>query len=108
MFVTDVVVAPPTIYLDYVRQKLKSHIGVAAQNCYKAEKGAFTGETRYLYAVIKNNFIQYFTLNNHYCNSWSTQNKLAILPAKSRRYLCIICYLIFIGQTENYKSLKYC
>ncbi|XP_046448382.1 triosephosphate isomerase-like [Daphnia pulex] len=31
-------------YLDYVRQKLPASIGVAAQNCYKVAKGAFTGE----------------------------------------------------------------
>lgn len=41
---TEVVVSPPAIYLDYARQKLDSKIGVAAQNCYKAEKGAFTGD----------------------------------------------------------------
>eukprot|EP00918_Siedleckia_nematoides_P097741 GHVU01214094.1.p1 GENE.GHVU01214094.1~~GHVU01214094.1.p1 ORF type:complete len:272 (+),score=34.47 GHVU01214094.1:68-817(+) len=41
---TEVVVSPPTIYIDYVRQKLDKQIGVAAQNCYKAEKGAFTGD----------------------------------------------------------------
>lgn len=41
---TEVVVAVPSPYLDYVRQKLPQNIGVAAQNCYKAEKGAFTGE----------------------------------------------------------------
>jgi len=41
---TDVVVAPPSIYLDYVRQKLNTKFGVAAQNCCKVEKGAFTGE----------------------------------------------------------------
>lgn len=41
---TEVVCGPPTIYLDYVRQKLDQKIGVAAQNCYKVEKGAFTGE----------------------------------------------------------------
>ncbi|XP_033764310.1 triosephosphate isomerase A-like [Pecten maximus] len=41
---TEVVVSPPTIYLDYARQKLNSNIGVAAQNCYKAESGAFTGD----------------------------------------------------------------
>lgn len=42
---TEVVVAPPAVYLAYVREKLNPQIGVAAQNCYKAEKGAFTGET---------------------------------------------------------------
>jgi len=42
---TDVVVAVPACYLDYARQRLPETIGVAAQNCYKAPKGAFTGET---------------------------------------------------------------
>ena len=41
----EVVVGCPAIYMDYVRSKLPAVIGVAAQNCYKAEKGAFTGET---------------------------------------------------------------
>lgn len=41
---TEVVVSPPAIYMDYVRSKLNKQIGVAAQNCYKAEKGAFTGD----------------------------------------------------------------
>jgi len=41
---TEVVVSPPTCYLEYVRSKLDQRIGVAAQNCYKAEKGAFTGD----------------------------------------------------------------
>ncbi|XP_031794121.1 triosephosphate isomerase isoform X1 [Sarcophilus harrisii] len=41
---TEVVCAPPSIYLDFVRQKLDQKICVAAQNCYKVAKGAFTGE----------------------------------------------------------------
>ena len=40
----DVVVAVPSPYLDYVRQKLPASIGVAGQNCHKVAKGAFTGE----------------------------------------------------------------
>ncbi len=40
----EVVVAVPSPYLDYCRKQLPSSIGVAAQNCYKAAKGAFTGE----------------------------------------------------------------
>jgi triosephosphate isomerase len=40
----EVVVGVPAIYLDYCRKNLKANVGVAAQNCYKAEKGAFTGE----------------------------------------------------------------
>lgn len=34
----------PAIYLDVVREKAPCNIYVAAQNCYKTEKGAFTGE----------------------------------------------------------------
>ncbi|GAB1611024.1 triosephosphate isomerase B-like [Argonauta hians] len=41
---TEVVVGPPTCYLEYVRTKLKPNIGVAAQNCYKVAAGAFTGD----------------------------------------------------------------
>jgi len=41
---TEVVVAVPQCYQIYARQKLPSSVGVAAQNCYKAAKGAFTGE----------------------------------------------------------------
>ncbi|XP_065842385.1 triosephosphate isomerase-like [Oscarella lobularis] len=40
----DVVVSPPALYVPYVRDKLPKGIGVAAQNCYKETKGAFTGE----------------------------------------------------------------
>jgi len=43
-----VVVAPPAIYLGYTADKVESKIKVAAQNCYKENKGAFTGELRYL------------------------------------------------------------
>jgi len=41
----EVVVSCPSCYLMYVREKLPSDkFGVAAQNCHKASKGAFTGE----------------------------------------------------------------
>jgi triosephosphate isomerase len=40
----DIVVAPPTPYLDYTKQQLTGNVLVAAQNCYKTQKGAFTGE----------------------------------------------------------------
>lgn len=53
---TDVVVGVPAIYLDYVRQKLPKTVGVAAQNCYKVAKGAFTGTAFGYYAPEKNTF----------------------------------------------------
>lgn len=41
---TDVAVAPPACYLEYTRGKLNEKVNVVAQNCYKVEKGAFTGD----------------------------------------------------------------
>uniref|UniRef100_A0A8C5HMW0 Triosephosphate isomerase n=1 Tax=Gouania willdenowi TaxID=441366 RepID=A0A8C5HMW0_GOUWI len=40
----DVVCGAPAIYLDFARSHLDAKFGVAAQNCYKVPKGAFTGE----------------------------------------------------------------
>ncbi|XP_059084664.1 triosephosphate isomerase-like isoform X2 [Tigriopus californicus] len=40
----DVVVGVPAPYLMYCRERLPENVGVAAQNCHKAAKGAFTGE----------------------------------------------------------------
>ena len=44
----DVVVAPPSCYLMYVHDNLPPNVQAAAQNCYKAKSGAFTGEIRYV------------------------------------------------------------
>ncbi|CAN7999451.1 unnamed protein product, partial [Ixodes pacificus] len=44
---TEVVLGCPAPYLDYVRRILPAAIAVSAQNCYKVEKGAFTGEIRW-------------------------------------------------------------
>ena len=43
---SEVVCAPPTVFIDFARQKLDPKIAVAAQNCYKVANGAFTGEIR--------------------------------------------------------------
>lgn len=43
---TEVVISPPAIYVDRVRQALKKEIGVAAQNSYVKASGAYTGEIR--------------------------------------------------------------
>lgn len=40
----DVVIACPAIYLEHTKDNLPPWISVAAQNCYKANSGAFTGE----------------------------------------------------------------
>jgi len=41
---TEVVVGCPQCYLQHSREVIPAAVGVAAQNCYKAGKGAFTGE----------------------------------------------------------------
>lgn len=43
---SEVVIAPPTIYLIPVKDFVRKDVKVAAQNCYFKESGAFTGETR--------------------------------------------------------------
>lgn len=40
----DVVVAPPFTYIESTRAALGAHVGIAGQNCWKVDKGAFTGE----------------------------------------------------------------
>ncbi len=44
----EVVVGVPACYLEYCSSKLPATVGVAAQNCYKADKGAFTGELSFV------------------------------------------------------------
>jgi len=41
---TEVVIAPPAIYLISVKAGLRKEVQVAAQNCYFKESGAYTGE----------------------------------------------------------------
>ncbi|XP_060168571.1 triosephosphate isomerase, chloroplastic [Lycium barbarum] len=40
----DVVVAPPFVYIDQVKNSLTDRIEVSAQNCWTGKGGAFTGE----------------------------------------------------------------
>ena len=41
---SEVVVAPPALYLKQVVTDVTKNVAVSAQNCYKTSKGAFTGE----------------------------------------------------------------
>lgn len=54
---TEVIVGVPAIYLDYVMVNKPTNVAVAAQNCYKVPKGAFTGKLAY---VISSN--QFFSI----------------------------------------------
>jgi len=41
---SDIIVSPPACYLEYTKSLVKPNIKVAGQNCYKVEKGAYTGD----------------------------------------------------------------
>jgi len=43
---TDVVVAPPFLYIDQVKNSLTERIEISAQNSWVGKGGAFTGEIR--------------------------------------------------------------
>jgi triosephosphate isomerase (TIM) len=42
----DVVVAPPFVYIEQVKNSLTDHIEISAQNVWIGKGGAFTGEIR--------------------------------------------------------------
>ena len=86
---TEVLVSPPALYLDFVRQKLKPSFHVAAQNCYKTEKGAFTGDIRYIfyhlpqYRIILNRLHIYFLpycLDKSYTTTLTSNISMNIQP----------------------------
>lgn len=43
---TDVVVAPPFVYIDQVKNTLTDRIEISGQNSWVGKGGAFTGEIR--------------------------------------------------------------
>jgi len=40
----EILIGVPAIYLDFVKEQAPCTVHVSAQNCFKTEKGAFTGE----------------------------------------------------------------
>jgi hypothetical protein len=48
LFLAEVVVSPPFVFLPFVKSLLRSDFHVAAQNCWVRKGGAFTGEVRYV------------------------------------------------------------
>lgn len=59
---TEVIIGCPAPYLDYARGLLPATVAVAAQNCYKVDKGAFTGEISP--AMIKDCFANWVILGH--------------------------------------------
>ena len=82
---TEVGVGVPSAYLMYTRDKVDKSVGVAAQNCYKAEKGAFTGTvspflrkkcspTFYQPRLVRFYFVSFssFSISSHYIYNFRT------------------------------------
>lgn len=53
------VVGPSAVHLDFVRQAAKAEIGVAGQNVYAEETGAFTGENRHAFLFFHFVFVRF-------------------------------------------------
>ena len=54
---TDVVVAPPFVYLDQVKNSLTDRIEISAQNSWVGKGGAFTGEIRLVYSLFRESML---------------------------------------------------
>jgi triosephosphate isomerase len=49
---TDVVVAPPFVYIDQVKNSITDRIEISAQNSWVGKGGAFTGEIRLAFSFL--------------------------------------------------------
>ncbi len=81
----------PACYLDYCRKALPDNIGVAAQNCHKAPKGAFTGEISV--DMIKDLGCQWVVLgHSERRNVFGESDQL--IGEKVMRYCSIVCMCV--------------
>lgn len=48
----EVIVGVPAVYLEFVKNNAPPNVEVAAQNCYKVDKGAFTGKFHLSYTML--------------------------------------------------------
>ena len=68
------VIAPPAIYLISVKESVRKEVQIAAQNCYFKESGAFTGEIRYFFTRVHDNF--FFKVLTPKCSSLNSPKQL--------------------------------
>ncbi|XP_058474547.1 triosephosphate isomerase [Solea solea] len=94
---TEVVCAAPSIYLDFARSGLDPRIGVAAQNCYKVEKGAFTGEISP--AMIKDCGADWVVLGHSERRHVFGESDELIGQKVSHALLSDVCVVACVGET---------
>lgn len=90
LFFSEIVVAPPSIYLEYTKSIVPVSIGVSAQNCYKVAKGAFTG-TSYLSFIWCNDLLTLIIIFFR----WNQ-------PRYDQRYWCWLGYYWSFGKEERF------
>eukprot|EP00753_Platysulcus_tardus_P018648 PLAT70.1.p1 GENE.PLAT70.1~~PLAT70.1.p1 ORF type:complete len:270 (-),score=117.05 PLAT70.1:165-974(-) len=95
---TDVVVAPPSLFIDFVMGSLRSEISVASQNVWTAEGyGAYTGE---LTATMLSDFGLKWVIVGHSERRHKIGETDKLLAAKTRASLDAGLSVIFcIGET---------
>ncbi|KAG2067707.1 Triosephosphate isomerase [Suillus decipiens] len=91
---TEIVIAPPSIYLIPLKDTVRSEIQVSAQNCYYKDSGAFTGEISPAQLVDAN--IPYVILGHserrtlfHETSEFIAQKTKAALNATLKVILCV-------------------
>lgn len=91
---TEIVIAPPSLYLIPLKDTVRSEIQVSAQNCYYKDSGAFTGEISPAQLVDAN--IPYVILGHserrtlfHETSELIAQKTKAALNAKLKVILCV-------------------
>lgn len=95
---TDVVVAPPFVYLDQVKNSLTDRIEISAQNSWVGKGGAFTGEIRFIcsFLLITKKVQSCFTVFKYF-----KQLSFAFLLCYLK---CCLCLHEVFSQYANLKS----
>jgi len=95
---TEVIVAPPALYLIPLKEAIRTDIKVAAQNCYFETKGAFTGEISPL--QLANAEIPYVILGHSERRSLFNESS-ALVASKTRAALdADLSVILCVGETE--------
>lgn len=103
MICTDVVVAPPFLYIDQVKNSLTDRIEISGQNSWVGKGGAFTGEIRFVYSALLNFLVvcpsQIHTFSSCYykfifgCLDWRLFSLRLILNLLGSRFIVYISAL---------------
>ncbi|XXG54602.1 hypothetical protein AAC387_Pa03g2442 [Persea americana] len=105
--IVEVVVAPPFVFLSFVKSLLRSDFQVAAQNCWVRKGGAFTGEISA--EMLVNLGIPWVILGHSerrlLLGETNEENNVAVAYALSQGLLVIACVGETLEQRESGSTL---